>query len=135
MATFNEEIYERLQPFERTLRTAYYADYVMSVPSGTGKELTEIYNEIYGTDRKWSNCPRCLLELAKRIGEHYFKHQTELGLHPETVDTVVKVYNHTKPSEKQEVGEKKVTEVNEEMTEVKKPKPQPKKKNSKKGRK
>lgn len=102
MATFTEELYERLQPFERTLRTAYYANYVMSVPSGTGKELTAIYNEIYGTDRVWANCPKCLLDLSKRIGEHYFAYQTSLGLHPETVDTVVKKFNHTKPVEAQE---------------------------------
>lgn len=127
MANFNEELYQRLQPYERTLRTAYYANYVMSVPNGTGKELTAIYNEIYSTDRQWSNCPKCLLELAKRIGEHYFAHQTALGMHPEEVDRVVKVFNKSKPAEKQEVEEPEVTEVNEEMTEVNEPKPQPKK--------
>lgn len=129
MANFNENIYERLQPHERTLRTAYYANYVMSVPSSVGKELTEIYNEIHETDRKWNNCSKCLLDLAKRLGEHYFKYQTDLGMHPETVDTVVKVFRHTKPAEEQQQPAEEPKQ--EPVEEPKKPQPQKPKNKSK----
>lgn len=132
MAKFNEDIYQRLVQHERTLRTAYYANYVISVPSFVGKELTDIYNEIYDTDRKWSNCSKCLLELAKRIGEHYFAYQTELGMHPEEVDRVVKTFKHTPKQEMPVEPENKPVETSEP---VEQKKPQPKKKNAKKGKK
>lgn len=127
MANFTEDIYNRLVPHERTLRTAYYANYVLSVPSFVGKELTDIYNEIYNTDRKWLNCSRCLLDLAKRIGEHYFAYQTELGMHPEEVDVVVKTFNRS--------VQQKAEQQKEEQPKPVEKKPAPKKKSTPKKKK
>lgn len=120
MINFNEDIYLKLKPYERYLRTSYYASYIMSMTMNEAKELTSIYNELYETNRQFTNCSKCLLDLAKRLGEHYFKYQESLGMHPEDVDKVVKVYNHT-PSQ-----------PTEEKKEQPKPKAKPKKK-AKKG--
>lgn len=115
MNKFNEEIYNRLQPYERTLRTAYYANYVMTVPVADGREIFEIFNEMFDETKRYSNCPKCMLNVAKRIGEVYFRHQTELGMKPEEVDTVT-VYPNGKNNGKSTVTMKKTTKKSGKKT-------------------
>ena len=104
------ETYNRLKKFERTLTTAYRANYVISLSYRDSDELTSIYNETYHQSKKTSRCTKCLLEVAKRLGKDYFDYQAKIEavtLNEETPVAETPVTEQPKPKKKRTASKKK----------------------------
>lgn len=70
-----EEQYNTLKEFDRHLTTAFKARYVTAIYTSTAMKLFDIYNEVYGTNKKATTCMNCVLEVCMKLGKLYFEHQ------------------------------------------------------------
>lgn len=69
------EQYDALKQFERHLTTAYRARYVTAIYTSTADKLFNIYNSVYGTNKKATTCMNCVLEVCMKLGKLYFEYQ------------------------------------------------------------
>lgn len=69
------EQYDALKQFERHLTTAYRARYVTAIYTSTADKLFNIYNSVYGTNKKATTCMSCVLEVCMKLGKLYFEYQ------------------------------------------------------------
>lgn len=73
MANFTEQNYKDLKKLERHLLTASRANYVTAIYRTTAEELTRIYNEVFSTSKKPTNCGKCVLDICKKLSVYYFQ--------------------------------------------------------------
>lgn len=71
----NDELYNRLKPFEQYLGTAYRAQYVRGLTSKQLDELTLIAKEL-GITFKYNGCSKCTYNFVKRLADLYYNYET-----------------------------------------------------------
>ena len=71
-----KEQYERLQPYEKNLKSAYKNSYVHMTASDFNK-VAEIYKDITGTalTKSQMGCNTCRLNALKKLGEMYVEYE------------------------------------------------------------
>ena len=75
-----QEIFERLNKFEKVLSNAVRCDFVR-VSSLDFCEIAGIYAQLFGVEltQRQKNCNTCRLNALKKVGEEYFAYQQELA--------------------------------------------------------
>jgi len=76
--TLTESQYQNLVKFERHFLTAYKANYVTAIYKTTAEALTATYNEVFKTNKKATNCGKCVLDICKRLAPLYFNYKETL---------------------------------------------------------
>lgn len=64
-----------IQPYERHLHSAVYADYVVALSSTAATALFEVYNTVYHANEMNKQCAQCVLKVCKRLGALYYAEQ------------------------------------------------------------
>jgi hypothetical protein len=69
-----QEQHDKLKKYEQYLETAYYHDYVRTLPMSDAIKMNEIYNELTGRKQNVT-CGKCVLQLCKTLGKLYFEYK------------------------------------------------------------
>lgn len=77
MKKLNATQYQRLRKYDRQLTTSHHANYITGCTKTMGAEIVEIYNYMFETNEKKTNCPTCLLKYCKKIAPYYFEIKEE----------------------------------------------------------
>lgn len=76
--TLTESQYKNLVKLERHLVTAYKANYVTAIYKSTAEALAAIFNEVFNTNKKPTNCGKCVLDMCKRLAPLFFNYKETL---------------------------------------------------------
>ena len=107
----NNELYEQLKQYEQYLYTAYYSNYVRSMPTSSANELQQIYHKL-GNQRTINlNCNKCVYDLCKELGNLYFNYKPEV---------IVEQVEPQEPQTKDAPEQSKNTKPNKTITNKKK---------------
>ena len=60
-----------LRRLEEYLHSAVYANYIRALPMRDAKLLVELYEQKFHQSVNL-NCPRCMLDVCKQLGESYY---------------------------------------------------------------
>ena len=95
-----------LQPHERHLHSAVYADYVVALSTTAATELFNVYNAVFAANEVNKHCGVCVLKVCKRLGTLYYADEqpTAAATAPEP-DT--KAPTATEPKKRTPRGSKK----------------------------
>ena len=74
-----EEVYQRLKPFEKHLRRAYYGNYLYGINKADYDIIFAAYRELGGKEGLWYTCNVCLLKLLKIMGGLYYPYAAIKG--------------------------------------------------------
>lgn len=65
-----------LEPHERHLHSAVYADYVVALSTTAATDLFNVYNKVFAANEVNKHCAQCVLRVCKRLGTLYYAEQT-----------------------------------------------------------
>lgn len=115
-----EQQFNRLCKFERHLLTASKANYVTAIYKATGDEITAIYNEIFSTTKRGTNCGKCVLDMCKRLAPLFYEYQETIkntAADENTTDVEQEPTEEKKTPQKGKKQRKKKTKTNSSKTE------------------